>query len=100
MVGASSAPIAVPKLLADTGEHAVDEPAGVVGRVPLRQVDGFADGDAERNLRSPAELVDGDAEQIAVDDRHAVDRLPVGALGKDCVGSLSAVLQPAVQLGG
>src|SRR4051794_10739849 len=90
-VGVSSAPMApggpgvppgsIAELLADLAQHAVHEPARVVGRVALGQVARFADGHPERDLGPPAELEDGDAQEVAVDDRHPLDRPPVGELG-------------------
>src|SRR2546423_8971821 len=78
MVGVSSGPISpggpgvppgiIAKVLTDPAEHAVDEAAGVVGGVTLGQVDRFADGDAERDIGAPAELVDSYAKEVPVDD--------------------------------
>src|SRR3954451_9591726 len=91
-VGVSSLPISVPEVLADAAEHAVDEPSRVVGGVALRQVDRLADGDAEGDLGTPAELEDGDAQEVAVDDRHPVDRPAVGELGDDGVDLVTVLL--------
>src|SRR5256885_14241575 len=88
MVGVSSRPIGpggpgvspgnIAQVLTDPAEHAVHEAAGVVGGVALGEVDRLADGDTERDFRPPAEFVDSDAKEVAVDDRHPVDRPPVG----------------------
>src|SRR5688572_23349175 len=87
IVGVSSAPIdpggpglspgGIAEMVSDPPQHAVHEPSGIIGRVALGQVDGFADRDPEGNVRTPAELEHGDTQQVPVDDRHAVDRSPV-----------------------
>src|SRR5919198_4897343 len=99
MVGVSSGPIA-PEVLTDPAEHAVDEAAGVVGGVALGQVDRLADGDAERDLGPPAEFIDSYAEEVAVDDRHPVDRPPVGELRDDGVDLITVLLHAPGQLDG
>src|SRR5947208_13080423 len=88
MVGVSSSPISpggpgvspgiIAEVLTDPAKHTVHEAAGVVGGVALGQVDRLADGDAERDLGPPAQLEDSGAHQVAVGDRHPVDRPPVG----------------------
>src|SRR5581483_10106379 len=79
---------------------AVHEPPRIVGRVALGQVDGFADGHPEGDLRLPAQLEDGDAEEVAVDDRHPVDRPAVGELRDDGVDLVVVFLHAAGQLDG
>src|SRR5688572_7288790 len=81
IVGVSSAPIdpggpgvspgGIAEMVSDPPQHAVHKPPGIIGRVPLGQVDRFADGDPEGDIRTPAEFEDGDAQQVPVDDRHA-----------------------------
>src|SRR4051794_6426867 len=89
--GPGVSPGIIAELLADPAQHAVDEPAGVVGRVPLGQVDRLADSHPERDIGPPAELEDGDAQQVAVDDGHPVDRPPVSELRDEGV-DLAAVV--------
>src|SRR5918999_2980766 len=100
IVGVSRGPIVHPEVLTNPAQHAVDEAAGVVGGVALRQVDRLADGDAERDLGPPAQLVDGDAQQVAVDDRHPVDRPPVGELADDGVDLVAVLLHAPGELDG
>src|SRR5204862_5488044 len=57
----------------DPAENAVDETCGVVGRIPLRQLDGFADRDLVRNL-VPPELVDCDPQHVPLDRAQALGR--------------------------
>src|SRR5688572_363172 len=110
MVGVSRGPIGpwgpgeppgiIAELLTDAAEHAVDEAAGVVGGIALGQVDRLADGDAEGDVGPPAELIDGDAQEVAVDDRHPVDRPAIGELGDDGVDFVAVVFHAPGQLNG
>src|SRR5687767_10428101 len=59
--------VARPQVLGDPAEHAVDEAAGVLGRVLLGEFDGLADHDAGGQLRLPSQLVATDAQHGPVD---------------------------------
>src|SRR5579871_5580763 len=57
----------------DAAEHAVDEPARLLGRVGLGQFDGLADHRAGRDIRALQQLPGGLAQERPADRRHAVD---------------------------
>src|SRR6266508_4924533 len=60
-------------LAGDAAEDAVDETARLRGRQQLRQLDGLVEGDRGGHLRPGDQLVAGHPQQVAVEQRHALD---------------------------
>src|SRR3990170_738470 len=77
------------------GEHAVDELRRGLRAEELRELDGLVDDHARGRVAAVAELVERDAQDIAVDARHLVDR-ELGREGPDLLVEVAAVLQDAL----
>src|SRR5947209_9655140 len=67
-----------PDLLGDAAQHAVDEAPRLLGGVPPSQLDRLGDDSGRWHVRAPEQLVDADAQQIPVHDRHAFERPVLG----------------------
>src|SRR6267142_1317220 len=76
-------------------QDAVDEPARLLGPELLGDLDGLVDRDLRRHLRRPQELVDGEPEDVAVDDRHPLE-IPVLRELREDVVHLSLIRPGAV----
>src|SRR6478736_3013630 len=83
-----------PQLLGDAAQEAVDEAAGVLGRVLLGQLDRLADHDRARDLGLPPELVGGQPEDGAVDRGHALERPVLRELAQQRVDVGVVLLDP------
>src|SRR5262245_7526741 len=69
----------------DAIEQAVDEPARLLGTELLGDLDGLVDRDLRRHVGIPQELVDREPQDVAVDDRHALDVPVLGELREGVV---------------
>src|SRR6516164_5991284 len=83
-----------PQLLGDAAQQAVDEAAGILGRVQLGQLDRLADHDRTRDLGLPPELVGGQPEDGAVDRGHALERPVLRELAEQRVDVGVVLLDP------
>src|SRR5581483_11382915 len=72
-------------LLGDAAEHAVDKPTRLLGRVALGQLYGLRDHRGDRDVRTLEELVDADAQEVAVDHGHALDAPVLGEAADELV---------------
>src|SRR5262245_46245657 len=84
----------------DAVEDAVDEAARLTGPELLGDLDGLVDDDLGRGVGAPAELVDREAQDVAVDDRHAVEVPVFGEAGDGLVDARSRRHRPAYELVG
>jgi nicotinate-nucleotide--dimethylbenzimidazole phosphoribosyltransferase len=80
------------QFLGDAAEHAVHEAAGVVGGEALGELDGLVDARRRRHVGTVAELVDRHPQQRAIDDRHALERPPLGEAADELVDLLAVHL--------
>src|SRR5215470_4728976 len=68
------------ELLVNAVEDAVDETARLPGAELLRDLDGLVDGDLGRDLALLEQLVHGEPQDVAIDDRHPVEIPVLGVL--------------------
>src|SRR5438034_11281739 len=72
----------------DAVEDAVDEAARLARAELLGDLDRLVDDDLRRRVRAPAELVDGETEDVAIDHGHPVE-VPVLREARDDVVDLA-----------
>src|SRR5215208_6719668 len=84
----------------DVGQDAVHEPARLGGGQQLGRLDRLVEDDRRRHLGTGGQLEGGQPEQVAVDQRHPLDRPVLGGVGDAGVQLVPLPGDPVDQLDG
>src|SRR5262245_57259666 len=99
VVGARAAPgvvrlVAAVELAHDAVEDAVHKATRLARAVAAGDLDGLVEDDAGRGVAVLAELEAGEAQQVAVDPRHALEAPVARAAAEQAVDAAQAVADP------